>query len=117
VDGLNSKTLTGDLGLRAFFMAAFQSLLFSNTDSWIRLEDVIYTEDLNNIGKINWCKTVVDNHSKAARLYRKDFAAKGVHAPLTGCGIFLMVSVFVFLPRLIIDLFYLASFVFLTSIF
>jgi len=92
VDGLKSKKLTGDLGLRAFFMAVFQSLLFSNTDSCIRLEDVIYTEDLDNIGKINWCKAVVDNLSKAARLYKKDFAAKGVHAPLTGCGIFLMVS-------------------------
>jgi hypothetical protein len=101
VDELKSKTLTGDLGLRAFFMGVFHSLLFSNTDSRIRLEDVIYTEDLANIGKINWCKAVVDNLSKAARLYRKDFATKGVDAPITGCGIFLMVSFFAFIGFLL----------------
>jgi hypothetical protein len=94
VDGLSTRRLGGILGLRAFFMALFQCLLFSNTDSHMRLEDVIYTEDLDNIGNINWCKAVVDNLSKAARLYRKDFAVKGINAPLTGCGIFLIVSVF-----------------------
>ena len=46
LDGLNKTTLRGSLGLRAFFMCAFQSLLFSNTDAYIRLEDVKYTEDL-----------------------------------------------------------------------
>ena len=99
-EGLKTRKLTGDLGLRAFFMAVFQSLLFSNTDSCIRLEDVMYTEDLDNIGNINWCKAVVDNMSKAARLYRKDFPVKGINAPISGCGIFLMVSVFLFSPWL-----------------
>jgi hypothetical protein len=59
--GFKSKKLVGDLGVRAFFMAAFQTLLFSNTDSHIRLEDVIFTEDIDNIGKRNWCKAVIDN--------------------------------------------------------
>ncbi|RLN32961.1 uncharacterized protein C2845_PM03G23240 [Panicum miliaceum] len=58
VDGFKKRTLTGTLGLRAFFMR-------------------------------NWCKAVVDNLRKAARLYKKDFAEKGIHAPITGCGIFL----------------------------
>ena len=53
LDGLVRKTLTGNLALRAFFMCTFQSLLFSNTDSYIRLEDVKNTEDLENIGNIN----------------------------------------------------------------
>jgi hypothetical protein len=44
-NGFKNRTLTGDLGLKAFFMCAFQSLLFSNTDSYIRLEDVRFTED------------------------------------------------------------------------
>ena len=61
-------------------MCAFQSLLFSNTDSYIRLEDVKYTEDLENIGNRNWCKAVVDHLWKAARLYKKDFADKGIMA-------------------------------------
>ena len=74
-------------------MCAFQSLLFSNTDAYIRLEDVKYTEDLENIGNRNWCKAVVDHLRKAARLYRKDFPEKGIMAPISGCGIFLMVSV------------------------
>ena len=93
LEGLNKKTLRGSLGLRAFFMCAFQSLLFSNTDAYIRLEDVKYTEDLENIGNRNWCKAVVDHLRKAARLYRKDFPDKGIMAPISGCGIFLMVSV------------------------
>ena len=96
LEGLNKKTLKGSLGLRAFFMCAFQSLLFSNTDSYIRLEDVKYTEDLENIGNRNWCKAVVDHLWKAARLYKKDFADKGFTAPISGCGIFLMVSFFFF---------------------
>ncbi|RLN19838.1 uncharacterized protein C2845_PM02G16920 [Panicum miliaceum] len=74
--GFKNWTLTGDLRLRAFFMCAFQSLLFSNTNSYIRLKDVRNTEDLENIGRRNWCKVVVDNLSKAARLYEKDFVKK-----------------------------------------
>jgi len=93
LDGLNKKTLRGSLGLRAFFMCTFQSLLFSNTDAYIRLEDVKYTEDLENIGNRNWCKAVVDHLRKTSRLYRKDFPEKGIMAPISGCGIFLMVSV------------------------
>ncbi|RLN18077.1 uncharacterized protein C2845_PM02G18160 [Panicum miliaceum] len=84
------KNSTGDLGLRTFFMCAFQSLLFSNTDSYIRLEDVRFTEDLQNIGNRNLCKVVVDNSHKAAHLYKKDFAEKGINAPITGGRIFLM---------------------------
>ena len=56
LEGLNKKTLKGSLGLRAFFMCAFQSLLFSNTDSYIKLEDVKYIEDLENIGNRNCAK-------------------------------------------------------------
>ena len=93
LDGLNKKTLRGSLGLRAFFMCAFQSLLFSNTDAYIRLEDVKYTEDLENIGNRNWCKAVVDHLRNAARLYRKNFSEKDIMAPISGCGIFLMVSI------------------------
>jgi hypothetical protein len=87
------KRLTGNLALRAFFMVLFQSLLFCNTDSKARLQDVAYTKDLENIGKINWCKAVVDNLCKSARLYRKEYSKKGYDSPLNGCGIFLTVSV------------------------
>ncbi|RLM79546.1 uncharacterized protein C2845_PM12G06350 [Panicum miliaceum] len=73
--GLKNRTLTGDLGFRAFFM----------------LEDVRNTEDLENIGTRNWCKAVVDNFSKAARLYKKDFEEKGINTPITSCGIFLTI--------------------------
>ncbi|RLN30525.1 uncharacterized protein C2845_PM05G22180 [Panicum miliaceum] len=90
LNGFKERTLTGDLRLRAFFMAAFQSLLFSNIDSYIRLEDVSFTEDLRNIGNRNWCKAVVDSLRKAAHLYKKDFPQKGINAPITSYGIFLM---------------------------
>jgi len=53
LDGLVRKTLTRNLAHRAFFMCTFQSLLFSNTDSYIKLEDVKNTEDLENIGNNN----------------------------------------------------------------
>jgi hypothetical protein len=87
-DRLQKRTLNGELGLRAFFMAAFQCLLFSNTDTRIRIDDVKYTQDIQNMGNKNWCKAVVDRLSIAARLYRKDFAEKGINAPISGCGIF-----------------------------
>lgn len=91
-DRLQKRTLNGELGLRAFFMAAFQCLLFSNTDTRIRIDDVKYTQDIQNMGNKNWCKAVVDRLSIAARLYRKDFAEKGINAPISGCGIFVAVS-------------------------
>jgi hypothetical protein len=97
VEGFKSGRLVGALGLRAFFMAAFQTLLFSNTDTHIRLEDVIYTEDIDNISNVNWCKVVVDTLNRAARLFKKDFPIKGINTPLTGCGISLMVKYFFFI--------------------
>jgi hypothetical protein len=90
--GLKNRSLTGELGLRAFFMAAFQCLLLSNTDTKIRLDDVRYTQDIQNIGTTNWCKAVVDRLSVAARLYKLNYAQKGINAPISGCTIFLVVS-------------------------
>jgi hypothetical protein len=92
IAGLKNLSLTGELGLRAFFMGAFQCLLFSNTDTKIRLDDVRYTQDIQNIGTRNWCKAVVDRLSVAARLYKLDYAQKGINAPISGCTIFLVVS-------------------------
>ncbi|PUZ74623.1 hypothetical protein GQ55_1G080100 [Panicum hallii var. hallii] len=90
--GLKNRMLAGALGHRAFFMCAFQSLLFSNTDSYLRLEDVRNTEDLENIGTRNLCKAVIGNLSKAARLYKKNFEEKGINAPITSYGILLTES-------------------------
>jgi hypothetical protein len=90
--GLKNRSLTGELGLRDFFMAAFQCLLFSNTDTKIRLDDVRYTQDIQNIGTRNWCKAVVDRLSVAAQLYKLDYAQKGINAPISGCTIFLVLS-------------------------
>jgi hypothetical protein len=104
MEGFKSGRLVGALGLRAFFMAAFQTLLFSNTDTHIRLEDVIYTKDIANISSVNWCKVVVDNLNRAARLFKKDFPIKGINTPLTGCDIFLMVKSFFFILTLFFPL-------------
>nr|CAB3461834.1 unnamed protein product [Digitaria exilis] len=82
--GLHSGSLSDSLGLRAFFLAAFNSLLFSNSDSYIRLEDVQLSEDVDNIGDKNWCKAVIDDLSAAARVYRQNFKTKGVKAPIAG---------------------------------
>lgn len=87
-DRLQKRIHTGELGLRAFFMPAFQCLLFSNTDTRIRIDDVKYTQDIQNMANKNWCKAVVDRLSIAARLYKKDFAKKGINTPIRGCGIF-----------------------------
>jgi hypothetical protein len=91
VEGFKSGRLVCALGLRAFFMVAFQTLLFSNTDTHIRVEDVIYTEDLDNISNVNWCKVVVNNLNRAARLFKKDFPLKGINTPMPGRDIFQMV--------------------------
>jgi hypothetical protein len=86
------------LGLRAFFMAAFQTLLFSNTNTHIRLENWCkVVVDIDNISNVNWCKVVVDSLNKAAQLFKKDFPLKGINTPLTGCDIFLMVKSFLIL--------------------
>jgi hypothetical protein len=71
-------------------MAALQCLLFSNTDTKIRLDDVRYTQDIQNIGTRNWCKAVVDRLSVAARLYKLDYAQNGINAPISGFTIFLV---------------------------
>jgi hypothetical protein len=94
MEGFKSGRLVGALGMRAFFMAAFQTLLFSNTDTHIRLEVVIYTEDLDTISNVNCYKVVVDNLKRAAQLFKKDFPLKGFKTPLTRYGIFLMVKSF-----------------------
>jgi hypothetical protein len=94
MEGFKSGRLVGALGMRAFFMAAFQTLLLANTDTHIRLEDVIYTEDLDTISNVNCCKVVVDNLKRAAQLFKKDFPLKGINTPLTRYGIFLMVKSF-----------------------
>jgi hypothetical protein len=87
--GLKNRSLTGELSLRAFFMAAFQCLLFSNTDTKIRLDDVRYTQDIQNIGTRNWCKAVVDRLSLAACLYKLDYARKASMHPLAVARSFL----------------------------
>jgi hypothetical protein len=55
-------------------MGVFQCLLFSNTNTKIRLDDVRYTKDIQNIGTRSWCKAVVDRLNVAARLYKLDYA-------------------------------------------
>jgi hypothetical protein len=48
--------------------------LFSNTNTKIRLDDVRYTKDIQNIGTRSWCKAVVDRLNVVARLYKLDYA-------------------------------------------
>jgi hypothetical protein len=67
LEDFKSGRLVGASGLRAFFMVACQTHLFSNTNTQ---EDVIYIEDLDNIGNVNLCKVVVDNLSRAGRLFK-----------------------------------------------
>ncbi|CAN6311432.1 unnamed protein product [Urochloa humidicola] len=93
------RKLTGEIGLRTFFMCAFQCLLFSNTSCYIRLDDIKYTQDVKNIGHMNWCKVVVDNLSRSARLYKVDFESKGLEVPISGCGIFLVMLYIDFLQH------------------
>uniref|UniRef100_K3Y0Z0 Uncharacterized protein n=1 Tax=Setaria italica TaxID=4555 RepID=K3Y0Z0_SETIT len=87
---LKFRTLAGDLAVRSFLMHAFCTLLFSYTDNYIRLDDVVWTDDLDRIGGIKWCKAVVDSLKVATRLYRLEKKTKGSDAPITGCGIFLI---------------------------
>jgi hypothetical protein len=65
---------------------------------------MIYTEAIDNISNVNWCKVVVDNLNRAAQLFKKDFPLKGINTPLTGYDIFLMVKSFLysFLPFAVI---------------
>ena len=79
------------LSLRSFFLVTFCTLLFSNTDCYIRVKDALWTEDLDNIGNINWCKAVIDEIRLCARLYHAD-KKKKAKPPVTGCGMLLTVS-------------------------
>ena len=62
-------------------MHAFCTLLFANTDNYIRLDDIIWTADVRCISGINWCKAVVDDLRHAARLYRHESFVKGKSHP------------------------------------
>uniref|UniRef100_K3XRP1 Uncharacterized protein n=1 Tax=Setaria italica TaxID=4555 RepID=K3XRP1_SETIT len=89
---LKLRTLAGDLAVRSFLLHAFCTLLFSNTDNYIRLDDVVWAEDLKRIAGINWCKAVVNSLRVAAQLYRLEKKMKGSNAPISWCGIFLIVQ-------------------------
>ena len=91
------RTLQGDVAVRCWLMHAFCTLLFANTDNYIRLDDIIWTADVRCISGINWCKAVVDDLRHAARLYRHESFVKGKIAPINGCGIFLVVSYLIIL--------------------
>jgi len=91
------RTLQGDVAVRCWLMHAFCTLLFANTDNYIRLDDIIWTADVRCISGINWCKAVVDNLRHAARLYRHESFVKGEITPINGCGIFLVVSYLIIL--------------------
>jgi len=86
-----------DVAVRCWLMHAFCTLLFANTDNYIRLDDIIWTADVRCISGINWCKAVVDDLRHAARLYKHESFVKGKIAPINGCGIFLVVSYLIIL--------------------
>ena len=75
------RTLQGDVAVRCWLMHAFCTLLFANTDNYIRLDDIIWTADVRCISGINWCKAVVDDLRHAARLYRHESFVKGKSHP------------------------------------
>lgn len=93
---VTSRECDDNFAIRAFFMVAFNLLLFINTDSYIRVADAKWTENLDVIDGINWCKALIDNLRFSARLWRNERDEKE-HAnikkiAINGCGIFLNVS-------------------------
>ncbi|TVU04206.1 hypothetical protein EJB05_50232, partial [Eragrostis curvula] len=59
-----------DLCLRLFFMVANLTILTPNTDSYIRIADAWWCEDLETIRNIDWVKVVVDNLWDAGRKWK-----------------------------------------------
>lgn len=109
--------LDEDLCLRLFFMVANNTILTPNTDSYIRLSDVKWCEDLDTIQNINWSKVGVDYLRFAGRKWK---ASKKDRPPLLGCSIFLIVSVFFFFFTSLLVLvisFVILVFTFTSSIF
>lgn len=51
---IENKEIGDDLVVRCFFMVVFSNLLYPNTDSNIRISDVVWTKDIGHIRKINW---------------------------------------------------------------
>ncbi|PUZ44742.1 hypothetical protein GQ55_8G143400 [Panicum hallii var. hallii] len=93
---VTSRECDDNFAIRAFFIVAFNLLLFINTDSYIRVADAKWTENLDVIDGINWCKALIDNLRFSARLWRNE-RDKKEHAnikkiAINGCGIFLNVS-------------------------
>jgi hypothetical protein len=95
---IRQKEINDDLALRCFFMVAFSNLRYTNTDSIIRISDVVWNEDIGQIIKINWCKAMIDDMRTCGRLFKMDKSkrlAKSVdHISICGCLLFLVVSFF-----------------------
>lgn len=88
-----SEQFDTDFGVRLFFMVAFCTILFCNSDAYLRIGDVKWAESLDLIRRIDWAKAVVDNLRDAVRLWKIERTTKEKPV-LCGCGIFLMVSFF-----------------------
>ncbi|RLM58823.1 uncharacterized protein C2845_PM18G07080 [Panicum miliaceum] len=90
---VTSTECDDNFAIRAFIIVAFNLLLFINTDSYIRVVDAKWTENLDVIDGINWCKALIDNLRFSARLWRNE-RDKKEHAnikkiAINSCGIFL----------------------------
>jgi len=90
---MGSAMIDDDMAIRFFFIIACNKLLFPSTDNNIRCKDVYLTRDLTCLPGLNWCKAVVDDLQDVAFTWWADKTKKS----LSGCAIFLIVSI-LFLP-------------------
>ncbi|KAL6644103.1 hypothetical protein ACP70R_018869 [Stipagrostis hirtigluma subsp. patula] len=79
-----------DFGVRLFFMVAFCTILFCNSDAYLRIADVKWAESLDKIRQINWIKALIDNLRDSTCLGKIERTIKDKPV-LCGCGIFLMI--------------------------
>lgn len=90
--------LSDENTVRAFLMSAFCALLLPNTDSHIRNVDVVYTEDVQSMCKINWCKVIVHNLELGVRMYKNQILQNKEKPSINGCIVFLIVSEATLIP-------------------
>ncbi|KAL6838472.1 hypothetical protein ACP4OV_031717 [Aristida adscensionis] len=70
-------------------MVAFTTLLFPNTDAYIRSSHAKWAENLDLLSGYDWCSALVDDMKQCAMKYAAD-KNNCLNPAIGGCGVFLL---------------------------
>ncbi|KAL6595589.1 hypothetical protein ACP70R_047929 [Stipagrostis hirtigluma subsp. patula] len=93
--GLALKRNVDEMSVRDFFACVFNELLFPNSKIFIQGKNILWSSDVERIGRINWCKVLLEDLRDKVRLWlenTKKHAKSESFAPCPqGCVVFLLI--------------------------